>query len=78
MDKVIDSRGFPGIRLPNYADEEKSSWLVHQSSAIGDYDDAFQRPGTSFLWIGSHHHLNREEVQDLVGHLARWLRRGEI
>ena len=46
--------------------------LVQESSAIGDYEDAFDNPGSSFLWIGSHE-LNREEVAEFIQHLQHWL-----
>ncbi len=52
--------------------------LAAQSSAIGDYEDSFERPGSSFLWIGDYHHLNREEVQQLVNHLQSWLKTGSL
>ena len=52
--------------------------LVIQSSVVGDYDDAMIRPGTSALWIGSHHHLNREEVAQLRDYLTRWLETGRL
>jgi hypothetical protein len=47
--------------------------LVSESSAIGDYHDSYERPGSSFLWIGDNHHLNREEVAELVAKMQYWL-----
>jgi hypothetical protein len=29
--------------------------------------------GSSYLWVGGMHCLNREEIRELVGHLNRWL-----
>ena len=52
--------------------------LVQQSSVIRDYDDAFDRPGSSCLWIGEDHHLDREEVAQLVAHLQAWLTTGSL
>lgn len=46
--------------------------VVAQSSAIGDYEDSFDRPGSSFLWVGDDHHLNREEIAELVDALEKW------
>lgn len=47
--------------------------LIQESSAIGDYDDAYDNPGSSCLWIGEHHHLNREEVKELIDRMQYWL-----
>ncbi len=52
--------------------------LVQCSSVVGNYEDAMQRRGTSALWIGESHHLDREEVRVLVGHLQRWLETGAL
>lgn len=67
-------RGFAIIRN----DEREHFVLVQESSAIGDHEDAMDKPGSSFLWIGNHHHLNREQVLQLVGHLQRWLSTGKL
>ena len=72
-------RGFEFITHAPYppdcgADER----LVSQSSVIGDYEDAMDRPGSSALWIGEHHHLNREEVAELVAYLTRWMATGHL
>lgn len=74
-------RGFEWIGLGSYANKPVPCRLVGQSSAIGDYDDSFERPGSSFLWIGDHdgiHHLNREQVTDLVAHMQAWLQTGSL
>lgn len=63
-----------GISNPTYA-----HWcLVQQSSAIGNYDDSMEKPGSSYLWVGNSHHLNREQVQELVEHLQAWLNTGSL
>jgi len=51
---------------------EDSLRVLQQSSAIGDYDDSFDVPGSSFLWVGEHHHLNREEITELSKYLVDW------
>jgi hypothetical protein len=74
-----NERGFPVLHHPPYPPEATvADRLVQQSSIVGDYPDAMERPGTSALWIGSHHHLNREEVAQLVTHLQRWLDTGAL
>jgi len=47
--------------------------LLQESSAVGDYDDSMKRGGSSYLWVGQDHHLNREEVAELIGFMAHWL-----
>lgn len=79
--KVTKSdRGFEFLEHPKYLPEERGDCdqLASQSSAVGDYDDAMERPGTSFLWIGEDHHLDRKEVLQLVKHLNAWLDTGKL
>ena len=76
MEKRYSERGFPYLHHPPYIDG--SDAIIRQSSVVGSYSDSLDRPGTSCLWIGSEHHLNREEVAALIGHLQSWLDTGEI
>lgn len=76
MHIVKSERGFEFLQHPEYVPPWADKRLASQSSAVGDYDDA--RPGTSFLWIGDDHHLNREEVSQLVRHLLAWLATGSL
>lgn len=69
-------RGFEVLMHPKYPPDGTSARLVQQSSIVGEYEDAMSRPGSSALWIGSDHHLNREEVAELVGYLQHWLNTG--
>ncbi len=71
-------RGFELIERRANLDEHGVVRLVQQSSAVGDYPDAIYRPGSSYLWIDEHHHLNREQVAELVLHLNRWLSNGHL
>ena len=41
-----------GFEIAKFVDAYGNQSTVQCSSAIGDYDDAVDRPGTSFLWIG--------------------------
>lgn len=55
--------------------------VAQESSAIGTYEDAVDRPGSSKLWIGegSHRpHLDREAVAELRDSLTRWLSTGRL
>ena len=81
MNLITHDRGFELLVHPAYlskSDEELTPRLVLQSSVIGDYPDAYRRPGTSALWIGEHHHLNRDEIAQLICHLQWWLRTGSL
>lgn len=71
-------RGFETINHKCNLEDKPPERLVQQSSAIGDYEDAFDRPGSSFLWIGDNHHLNREEVTEFRDSLNRWLETGYL
>ncbi len=66
-DTYLDSENEPGNRL-----------VVAESSAIGDYEDALKKPGSSFLWVGSYHHLCRGEIRVLAGLLLHWLQKGRL
>ncbi len=52
--------------------------LVQESSAIGDYPDSMENPGSSFLWIGGVLHLNREHAADLARRINHWLDTGRL
>jgi hypothetical protein len=70
-------RGFPLITHDAYPPKPgEAPRLVQASSAVGPYGDAFDRPGTSYLWVGDRHHLNREQVAGLVRYLQNWLNEG--
>lgn len=76
-------RGFGTIMRVDYNNEMYGpnatfSRLISRSSAVGDYEDSMERPGSSFLWVGEHHHLNREEVKDLINYMQEWLDTGRI
>ena len=105
------ARGFPYVR---FHDRNGELCSLQNSSAIGDYDDSLERPGSSFVWLGpddanpiimardakrlgietkedcgwieydipkevsltTRMHLNREQVQGLIGRLQCWLEKG--
>jgi len=73
------NRGFEFLEHDVYPlGADHDSRLASQSSAVGEYNDSLERPGSSYLWIGMHHHLNREEVAQFVGHLQNWLNTGSL
>jgi len=74
-------RGFRYVEHPAYTENAAPARLVGESSAVGDYDDSLSRPGSSFLFFGldaARHHLNREEVAELVQLLQHWLDHGQL
>ena len=86
----VTNRGF---ELIEFADGNGEECSIQQSSAIDDSDRGYEKPGTSYLWIGcdknSVHprtgealsprmHLHREHVQELVAVLNRWLDTGSL
>jgi hypothetical protein len=79
MKASTTSRGFRLIEAEKYQNEPgEFTHLVQESSAVGDYEDSFDKPGSSFLWVGDDHHLSREEVSVLVGFMQEWLKSGRL
>lgn len=56
----------------------KSAQLISESLAIGDYEDSWDKPGSSFLFVGERHHLNREQVLELIERMLHWLKTGRL
>jgi len=79
MQVIKTARHFEVLEHPVYppdANLASSTRLAQCSSASGD--DNLGRPGTSFLWLGEHHHLRRDEVRQLLAHLQAWLDTGSL
>lgn len=72
----VTNRGFEVVVAPNHASEREEQMII-ASSVIGNYPDAWDRPGSSALWFGSVL-LYREEVRELVSHLEAWLATGSL
>ena len=71
-------RGFEVLTHEAYLPPHGDARLASQSSAINfDYDDSW-RPGTSYLWVGEKHHLNREEALELAARLKAWAETGSL
>ena len=66
-------RGFNHLMEKEYLNPENETTIVSESSAIGYYDDSFDNPGSSYLWFGEKHHLDREQVEKVVEALNNWL-----
>jgi hypothetical protein len=59
----------------SYSENPELIRLVQQSSAAGESPFG---PGSSYLWVGDKHHLDRQEVLELVAHLHAWLETGSL
>ncbi len=70
-------RGFEFLMHKGYPDPA-STRIASESSVIGNYEDSMDIPGSSYLWIGDNHHLNRAEVQQLIHHLTHWVQHGTL
>lgn len=89
MNVMLTSRGFEFV---DFEDENDVACSLQQSSAVGNYEDAMERPGSSAIWLGCKKnrpphmgdeasprmHLNREQVCELVERLENWLRTGSF
>ena len=79
MDLKKSDRGFEYMLHYTYLPENREhDRLASQSSAFGDYEDSFQRPGSSYLWVGKYHHLNREQVREFASRLLAWCETGSL
>ena len=72
-------RGFVVVVHEKYQNKPgEMTRLIQESSAIGDYENSADEPGSSYLWVGSDHHLNREEVGELIARMQHWLDTGRL
>ncbi len=65
-------RGFKYLQIG----DESTDIIFQESSAVGDYEDSLDRPGSSYLWFRDVH-MDRERVGQLVELLQLWLK-GEL
>ena len=74
MKTTETGRGFRVLEHTKYPPDvdEPQVCLIQESSVVGDYEDAMDKPGSSALWVGNDIHLNREEVDELVYYLQGW------
>lgn len=71
-------RGFGLITHPNTGDSGEDR-LVQESSAVNpDQTGAYDSPGSSYLWIGDRHHLDRPQVMQLITLLQHWVTTGSL
>ena len=70
---ATNDRGFRAGLLAPYIGGEGIDRVVTESSKIGPYDDSIDNPGSSYLWIGADHHLDREEAKELADAIYHWL-----
>jgi len=71
------NRGFTIVLHEKHPNEEMTR-LLQESSAIGGYEDSCTNPGSSYLWVGQDHHLNREEIEELIEKMQYWLKTSRL
>lgn len=74
----LSERGFRFLKKRNYSVRPQETRVVSESSAIGPYDDSMENPGSSYLWVGNDHHLNREESRTLALAILHWTIHGKL
>lgn len=71
-----------GFQIVKFNDRNGLACSLQQSSIIGPYEDADDRPGSSAVWFGCYEsnraHLSREQVAELVPLLQHWLATGHF
>jgi len=79
MDSYRTARGFTVIahkKFPNEKEDYSMTRLIQESSLMLNDDDPDEVPGSGFLWIGRDHHLNREEIKELISRMQHWVDNG--
>jgi len=72
MEFEKSERGFICVTHLKYGSTEQER-ILQESSIIGDYSNSMKNPGSSYLWVGEYHHLDREGVAELINILEYWL-----
>ncbi|HNB60356.1 MAG TPA: hypothetical protein PK308_08570 [Phycisphaerales bacterium] len=74
--RCVTPRGFQKIVFTSRGENLE----VQESSAIGDYADAFDNPGSSYLWVRwqDAFELDREQAAELHFALGQWLQRERL
>ena len=83
MDFEYSNRGFERFSIE---DKSGNALNAYQSSHIGEYDDSFERPGSSGIWIYVEAPkgelpaclLNREQAHKLGRRLIAWCKTGSL
>jgi hypothetical protein len=77
MFSKMSERGFAFVMHEAFESQQPTR-LISESSHIGDYPDSAARPGSSGLWVGNDHRLDRQQVQELVDRMQHWLATGRL
>ena len=78
MEIRYTQRNFQYIHHDPYVSNGDDGLIVQSSAINTSYSDSFQRPGSSYLWIKGLFHLNREEIEEMIGYLGTWLKTGKF
>ena len=82
-DVEYSNRGFERVSIK---DNSGNTLNTYQSSIIGDYEDSFERPGSSAIWVNieapkDELHcclLSREQAHELGRRLIAWAETGSL
>lgn len=81
MKAIKNNRGFIVVLEEKYQNiPGEFTRLIQESSAVGEkcLEDELEKPGSSFLWVGEDHHLDRKKVKELVKRMQHWLDTGRL
>lgn len=66
--------GFRMITEDVYAENKRSTLMLESSAIDPDLEGSFNKPGSSYLWIGDDFHLNRAQVRQFIICLEYWMK----
>jgi hypothetical protein len=70
-----------GFEIMKFRDCYGLECSLQESSAMGPYEDSYDRPGSSYVWLGvrgeqKRMHLNRGQAYELAERLLNWVNKG--
>ena len=77
MKAIKTDRGFIRVEHKSYVGRLPMR-LIQESSAMGPHEFNVNNPGSSYLWVGENHHLNREEIAEMIERMQYWLNTGRL
>ena len=77
MNKFVTDLGLQRIMHRVHAGIEQTV-VVGQSVASRPDPDVLTQPGSSYLWLSGGHHLDRQEVRELMRYLSHWVNTGRL
>ena len=72
---MVEHSAYPPSWVEHKLEDKR---LVQESSVRADHKTQFNAPSAAYLWLGDNHHLDRDEVVNLISHLKRWVDTGTL